>query len=202
MAKENEYASMKFDVMGVVNDVFYHIPIFKKYAEFHAPIKQPLDKALKYIGLMYDMGSPLVASIEDIREREKAAIVKTWDAFPPAEYKAEVTKLTSCEDDVYNAMTLRYIWLQGSLEYSTLVVLMQAHRRNLELLWSKKEKDTYDDAEQRLKIEKEIPAQLERISELKRKIAAGDNRMVNLIADNEAGIAEMKALQYLESSHL
>lgn len=195
---EEQYSSMKFDVMSIKTDVFYAIPAFEKYKEFHAEIKLPLDKVIKYIGLMYDMGSPLVANIEDIREREKAAIIKVWNPHPPQELKSEVKKLCSCTDEVYNSMILRYLWLQGSLEYTTLAVLVQSHRRNLELLWHSKESlaDEINDVDTKMKIEKAIPEQLERITELKRRIAAGDNRMVNLIADSESGIAEMKALQY------
>jgi hypothetical protein len=210
--KSQDFKEILFPVHNLKKgmDLFKAFPTLNKYEEFtkaKLPATLPLVKVFKYIVFTYDKKSPYYTQIDEQRERKIEAI-KAAGFLPNHKngFSDAVRGVLSCENQIVNAMIIRYCRLQGK-EFTNLIASQEAYyQNNLQLISNIKSDD--DDAikfsTDKAKLDEQITKQGDRLNEKARAFLAQEE-MSGLyddlweIAEEEAQNIKLTPEDYAEA---
>lgn len=144
---EEDFSRLKIPVHKIpvgAPDIFKHAPTLSVYPEFKAKIVSSIDLSivLRYLGVMYQDGSPFL-SISNLQKRKVEAA--KWAGFPPSQdgkgFKKEYMDIIRGKYKPVNRMIIRMCRVQRNTDFSKLLVFEEAYSRELEKLLALNVKD-------------------------------------------------------------
>lgn len=97
------------------------IAIYKSFTKMLPNLDK--DKVIKYIGYVYDKGSPYRVQYKDLNTRKIKVMSNLGYTFVNKRFPDEIEEVILCNNDKVNAMIIDYCKLHANVEYSHLVVM-------------------------------------------------------------------------------
>ncbi len=179
----SDFKGMLIPFHEITGDVLESCPQLKRFDEFKANVPDK-DKIIKYIGFVYDKGSPLPSFDDIVNRKIEAAILAGYEFNKDGSPPKGLDKVFRCEITEINRMIVRYCILQKSRKYLALVANSEVlHEAFGELMGYEKKtgnkKSGIADSDEKINLLKKINKLTDETDELQKQFLNDESKGLN-----------------------